>query len=134
MGRIQLLRLPQTQEDVEGDEKEFQPPLSPEEVLAVVVLDQPRMEQGIWPKGGQPYTRFVVPFRGRTLYLYLFPYGTGPAKRGVDFGYSWSSEVTKPSETIRAKHPFLYQVMLHAVPDVTPAEMAALYEVVTRLL
>lgn len=128
-GRIQLVRLPQT--DEEGDEKDFQPPLSPEEVLAVIVLDPPHLEQGVFPQGGQPYTRIVSSFRGQTLYLYLVPYGSGFRERTLNFGVSWSAEVTKPSETIPTQHHFLYQTMATVVPDVTPAEMAALYEVVT---
>lgn len=130
IGRVQLLRLPQSDEDEEGDEKEFQPPLSPEEVLAVVIMDSARLEQGIWPQGGQTYTRLVIPFRGQPLYLYLTYHGNGFRERTWMFGTSLSPAVTKPSETIRGQHHFLYQTMKTAVPDVTPAEMSALYEVV----
>ena len=128
IGRVQLLRLPQS--DEEGDEKEFQPPLSPEEVLAVVIMDSARLEHGVFPQGGQTYTRIALPFRGKPLYLYLVPYGSGFRERTWMFGTSLSAEVTKPSETIQGKHHFLYQTMTTVVPDVTPGEMSVLYEMV----
>lgn len=130
INRVCLFRFPQEEEEEQGDEKESPPPLSPDDILSVYILDPYRIEHGVFPQGGEPYSRIVFPFRGRTLYLYLTSYESGSCTRTIQFAVSWTPDVTKPPETFHAHHLYLYQTMKTFIPDVTPTEMRTLYDIV----
>ena len=102
------------------------------EMLLVVVLDSPVMEKGIYPQGGQPYTRWSVSLRGETYYIYLNNYWRGPGRIDVHTQYAVGvrEKVTKPSESHSGFSGCLWGLVKLYVPDVTPKEMKRLRETV----
>jgi hypothetical protein len=123
LSRTLLFRVPSNEED-EGDSKEVEPFFQDDEVISVFVSDAPTVEKGVFPLGGQPYVRFVIPIADKIIYLYRnFMYET------VVYGTSLSARVTRPSDS----HGYartLYDAVLAVHPDVTPEQMLDVYDIV----
>lgn len=120
-GRTKVMRMEEQEEQKED--------LTAEETLLVFITEGLRLESGVFPEGGKKYHRWVIPFRGRTLYLYTsqwFSRFTGQLL--AEYAASWSPEVTKPSALCSSMT--LYVLMKAVAPDVTPQEMTMLYDIV----
>ena len=119
-GRTKVLSMEDSKEREEG------------EMLLAMVLDAPVMERGVYPQGGQPYTRWNVTLRGKTYYLYISKYWKCPRSGTIhpQYAISRKEEVTKPSETHGSPCADLWDVVKDYVPDVTPKEMKGLREMV----
>jgi len=112
----------------EEDEKDTV--LKEEDILSVLILDQPEPETGVFPQGGKPYTRCVLQVGDKTVYLYLMSWGVSRLFRQSDFAISFSPEVTKPSTTFISEGMCLYDMVHNVIPDITPSQMKNLYDVV----
>jgi len=121
-GRTSVMRL-------EEEQKES---LTADETLLVFITEGPYLESGVFPKGGKPYDRWVIPFRGQTLYLYTQKHHNKFAGVSIfiisEYSVSWSPEVTKPTHLPRST--ILYDLMKWFISDVTPQEMTMLYDIV----
>ena len=123
-GRTKVLSMEDSKEHEEG------------EMLLVVVLDSPIMEKGIYPQGGQPYTRWSVSLRGKKHYLYINKFHSPWGKNILepDYAFGVKENVTKPSESHSGLSTDLWHLVKLYVPDVTPNEMNGLREMVEPYL
>jgi len=121
------------------EEEEKDTILREEDILAVLIIDLPEPETGVFPHHGRsycgnactrgkPYTRFVFQFGDITIYLYGMIWEGCCDSKQTQFAISLSPELNNPS--VFASHGMvLYQTVLDVI-DIAPSQMKNIYDVV----
>jgi hypothetical protein len=119
--------------------EEEQKELEAEQVLVAMVL-VPYRESGVFPVGsesyleGQSYVRYVIPFRGESVYVYLLGYVCKHRGKVWCQGMYGASLSPDPADLILRYKWFecnLTETMQCILPDVSPHETRMIREITT---